>query len=929
MVTDANSVILRVNRAFTEITGYTAEEVLGKTPSLLQSGRHDQDFYREMWQEIKRTGIWQGEVWDRRKNGEIYPKWLTISTVKNEQGIVTHYVGTHLDISAQKSAEAEIRRLNVGLEQRVAERTAELALASARLQQSSALVAAIVDTMVDGLITIDDHGTVETYNKAAEQIFGYSSDEVVGQNISMLMPEPYLSEHDGHLAKYRATGKAHILGISREVMGRGRDGSLFPLELSVNELLLGDKLRFVGTVRDITERKLAESLLQVANEELSAARDVAQAANDAKSVFLATMSHEIRTPMNGVIGMLEMLQQSDLKSHQLEMLDTINESAFSLLDVIEDILDFSKIEAGKLEIESVPISISEVVEKACAMLDTLAVRKDVFLTVFVAPTIPATVIGDATRLRQIVVNLINNAIKFSSGREQPGRVSVRANLAANSGGERILEISVADNGIGMSEELHARLFQAFTQADASTTRQFGGSGLGLAIVHKLVALMNGAIAVVSAPGQGATFTVRLPCISGGTADADANISLAGLRCLVIGDDSGLADDWTTYLLAAGAMVERTADIAAAQGRPKPSGPGPWVWLLDAGATNPEREALRAIVEAVPEHDLRFVIFERGRRQQARRHYDHWAVVVDANALSRQGMLTAVAIAAGRSAEHTGAMEGSSQRMEIAPPAQGYSTRWHLPILVAEDNEINRKVISQQLNLLGFATVIAGDGKEALQLWENGDFALLLTDLNMPNMDGYELSKAIRQAEAEGRHLPIVALTANALTSEEKRCKEAGMDDYLSKPVTLARLQATLKKWLPVIIELDTGEALEFPVSEQLSVLDTGVLANLVGEDPALIEDILKDYQQSAQTLAAEIRAALAKGDMKTVGDCAHKLKSSSRAVGALALGEVCARMDQADRNFVGDGPMSLSFQLAADFETALAAVLGELVKRRK
>ena len=817
------------------------------------------------------------------------------------------------------------RRVQGELESQVAQRTVELNRSNEQLRDSTARITTMFDTVADGIITIDERGTVETFNPAAERLFGYAAAEVIGQNINLLMPEPYRSEHDGYLARYRAGGAARIIGKSVEVTGQHKAGSTFPLELVVSEMRLGEARHFTGVIRDITERrageraarylndavqaipdgftiygpddrlvlcnskyreiyglasidrlegrsfeeilriglangdypaalgredawlaerifahhnpgapfdqllhdgrwvritevrlsdgsiagmraditelKHAEAASQAARATAETARTVAEAANRAKSDFLAAMSHEIRTPMNGVIGMIDVLQQSSLKGHQIEMVDTIRDSAFSLLAIIEDILDFSKIEAGKLEVEQVPTEVAEVVEKACGMLDHLALKKDVDLTLFTDPAIPALVIGDPQRLRQIIINLANNAIKFSSGQGRPGRVAVRAVLAARTTERVVIEICVTDNGIGMDAAAQARLFTAFTQADASTTRRFGGSGLGLTIARNLAELMGGDISVQSTPGQGSAFTLRLPCVAvaeaAGVATGAAPL-LAGLSCLAVGVTDSLSDDLAAYLSAAGALVERVADLAAAGRRDGPAAPGPWIWLIDAGSTPPTPDTLRALLDAHTAQHLRCVIVVgRGKRRLPRQQAGNQQVFeIDANALTRQSVLNAVAIAAGRLPVMRDVAPTGKGHASLAPPARADALRQGRLILVAEDNETNQKVILQQLALLGYAADVAADGQAALERWQSGDYDLLLTDLHMPAMDGYELAMAIREHEAGQRHTPVIALTANALKGEAERCRAAGMDDYLSKPTPLTELRAMLEKWLP-------------------------------------------------------------------------------------------------------------------------------------
>ncbi|MHB9102267.1 MAG: PAS domain S-box protein, partial [Sulfuricella sp.] len=753
----------------------------------------------------------------------------------------------------------------------------------------------------------------------------------------------------------------------------------------------GKLLSYDGVIKDITERKLAEAALRQLNEELEdkvavrtadleQARREADDANRAKSAFLAAMSHEIRTPMNGVIGMIDVLQQSSLKGYQVEMVDLIRESAFSLLDIIDDILDFSKIEAGRLEIESLPMPVADVVEKVCGLLDHLAARKGVELTLFIDPAIPEEVLGDAMRLHQVLLNLANNAIKFSSGQQRPGHVSVRAILAKNglaeSGPDQVtVEFRVADNGIGMNEETQARLFTSFTQADVSTTRRFGGTGLGLAISRNLVELMGGEIAVQSVPGKGSTFTVRLPLTplpakpdSGGKV-----VDLSGLSCLVLGGDEGLVDDLAVYLTCGGALVERAPDMDAARKLIVTFPPGLWLFIIDAGHDAAPVEELRAACRTRPNLDPRFVVVEhghhqpgvephfvvirRGRRRQGRAQTVD-IVTLDGDVMHRQSFLRAVAIAAGRAQEEETPLPGKTEAA-ITKPSREVARRQGRLILVAEDNETNQKVILQQLGLFGYTADVAGDGRAALERWQSSDYALLLSDLHMPKMDGYQLTAAIRAAEVGKRRIPIVALSANALKGEAEHCRAAGMDDYLSKPARLADMKAILEKWLPVAAKSAPafhpplqgegwgGDGLNpiNPLERHTPIppptpplkggenaatasvpVDVSVLKALVGDDPAVIREFLHDFRVSAAKTAAELKAACDNGQAAQAGALAHKLKSSARSVGALALGELCAGIEQAGKA----GQVEALTALLSRFEAEMAAVdeyLGSLLIR--
>jgi PAS domain S-box-containing protein len=585
----------------------------------------------------------------------------------------------------------------------------------------------------------------------------------------------------------------------------------------------GNFAGYIGSAVDITERKQIEDKIHRLNGEmeekviartadLELALSDAKQASRAKSEFLATMSHEIRTPMNGVVGMLDVLQQSSLNGAQLEALNIIHDSAFALLAIIDEILDFSKIEAGKLQIDNVLMCVADVVEGVCETLGPLALKNNVELTLFTDPGIPAQAMGDPGRLRQILLNLTNNAIKFSGGQVRQGKVSVRPLLTESTPEQVMLEFLVTDNGIGMDKATQARLFTPFTQADSSTTRIYGGTGLGLSIARQLVELMGGKITVQSEPGKGSVFSVRLPFkLLPDVKNSDLHVT--GLPCLVAGG------------------TERIAEVITASGK--------------AQAT------------PIPLS-----------REEARRRGDL--------------------------------------------------------ILIAEDNDINQKVILQQLKLLGQTAEVVSNGREALERWQSGAYSLLLTDLHMPEMDGYELTAAIRASEAgtgeSGKpRAPIIAITANAIKGEDDHCLAVGMDDYLSKPVQLANLKAMLEKWLPVEADPIPAE-ITSNVQTASAPVDVNVLKALVGDDDATIRDFLHDFRISAAKIAVELRAACAAENATQAGALAHKLKSSARSVGALALGELCFEMEQAGK---AEDTAALAV-LLPKFEQELASVEGYL-----
>ncbi len=822
----------------------------------------------------------------------------------------------------RNKAEENLLQLNQQLENKVAVRTADLQRANVSLAVKEEEMRSVVEHMVDCVVTTDERGVILSANPVMEKLFGYSHDEMIGQNVSIIVPEPDRSKHDSYMENYCRTGHgqeyvgrpylpgSHGIGLGREVEGVRKDGERIELYLAVSEYFVGGKRHFTGVMRDIREHvRMMKDLKQ--------ARIDAEQASRAKSSFLAAMSHEIRTPMNGVIGMIDVLRQTSLSGYQMEMANLIRDSAYALLSIIEDILDFSKIEAGKLEIEKIPMRLASVVENACGMLAHLALTKGVELTLFIDPGIPENVLGDPLRLRQVLVNIINNAIKFSSAQEKSGKVSVRVLLTESNPDQVVITFQINDNGIGMDKETQDKLFKSFSQGDPSTTRRFGGTGLGLAISHHLAELMDAEITVQSEPQQGSTFMIQMPFkpLPEITVPDSKLDDLSGLTCLILGDDNGMSDDLAIYLKSAGANVEQISDLNTVRQRIQSLAPGLWLVVIDAGQQTPSIEELRAAFTArssaikstvkvksdvlQPDIEPRFIVIKRGRRRQARTE-DIDIVTLDGDVMYRQSLLRAMAIAAGRAEVSMGSAPSDNLlKSGPVPVSREEALRQGKLILVAEDNDINQKVIRQQLNLLGYAGDIANDGREALKRLQDCNYALLLTDLHMPEMDGFELTKAIRSGETSKKHIPIVALTANALKGEREHCLSAGMDDYLSKPVQLEDLRLTLEKYLSgdklaekskstsqLPVQTDVVEAIAVPINVH-------ALEELIGNDPEMIKEMLLDFRGSAERIATELRAAYQAGQFAAVGSLAHKLKSSARSVGALALGELCAEMEQA------------------------------------
>jgi PAS domain S-box-containing protein len=635
------------------------------------------------------------------------------------------------------------------------------------------------------------------------------------------------------------------------------------------------------------ERRVAER-----TAELSRAREAADAANRAKSAFLAAMSHEIRTPMNGVIGMVDVLARTPLNADQVDALSTIRSSAYSLLGILDDVLDFSKIEAGRLELERAPVALPELIESVCAGLQPGASARDVDLDLFTDPTLPALVWGDDTRLRQVLTNLLSNAIKFSAGRkERRGRVAVRGEWAP--GPAPRLALRVIDNGIGMAPETIERVFSSFTQAEASTTRRFGGTGLGLAICKRLVGMMGGGIAVDSHLGAGSAFNVTVPLEPVAGAAPPPLPGLDGLEAVVVGT-SAFADDLARYLRHAGVRVQGAASLDAAARVAAPLEQA--VVIHTSRRLMPEGDALRrAFATAGSARHLRLV------RNAGPCDVDaDGTTTIERNGLRRGALLRAVGVIAGRCSPEV--FHDTTNESAAAPPAApsvAEAREQGRLILIAEDDAVNRKVILRQIGMLGYAAEVAENGEQALRLWRGGRYALLLTDLHMPEMDGYTLAETIRGLElargiAHAHRLPIVALTANAMRGEAQRALAAGIDEHMTKPLQLSKLQAVLERWLaPEAADSSIGELIAHGSTPASTPLDVTVLESLVGDDRGVVSELLEAFRVAARRAADEVKDRAGRGDATGVGAVAHRLKSSSRSVGALALGDLCAEVELA------------------------------------
>jgi two-component system, sensor histidine kinase and response regulator len=744
----------------------------------------------------------------------------------------------------------------------------------------------IVESTFDAFVALDDAGQITDWSTQAESMFGWNRDKAIGKSVSEIFPSDKNGEDTDHNLRALLARKAGRFQERIELTARRRDGHEFPTEAAISSLQLGEKSLFTAFVHDVTKRKKEE-------REKEAAKAAAEEGSRVKSEFLANMSHEIRTPLNGVIGMTDLALETELTREQRDYLDTVKLSADALLSVINSILDFSKIEAGKVDLEAVDFELRDCMESALKTLALRADEKGLELLCDVTTEVPDTVMGDPGRLRQILVNLVGNAIKFTD----QGEVALRVEVERTEGHQVTLHFVVSDTGIGIAPEKAESIFESFAQADTSTTREYGGTGLGLTISKRLVELMGGRIWIESELGVGSHFhfTIQIVRSEAKLSTADGITPpemLAGVKVLVIDDNrtnrrilEGLLKSWGMEPT----VVPGAEEALVALDESKKTGLS--FQLIVTDMHMPKMDGF-GLVERIKQTGgsataTIMMLTSGGHRGDAARCQHLGISAYLLKPVRKMELREAIAKVLGANhgpAVPTPMVTRDSLQEERDPVKM-------LDILLAEDNIVNQKLAVRLLEKRGHKVVVAGNGREALAALTHRSYDLVLMDVQMPEMDGITATTLLREREKlTGAHQVVIAMTALVMKNDRERCLEAGMDGYLAKPIRAPELDEVLESRM---VQQTTLHRTESPVpAPGRSPVNVDELLDRLDGDRVFLSELTELFREDYPRQVSAIHEAIQRNDAHGVKQASHALKGALSNLAASEAREMAANLER-------------------------------------
>lgn len=746
VIADKDGKIEYVNPKFTEVTGYTFDEVKGENPRILKSGHTSDGEYKVLWDTISSGHVWRGVFQNKRKDGSYFWESASITPVKNENDEIINYIAIKEDITARKIAEDALR-------------------------ESEENYHILLDTLPD-FVLLHKNNQIEFINQAALNVIGETLEGLKGKTIFDYVKPEYRALIARNIQR-RVAGE-EVGDYEIELM-TSRGDILYAI-VRAKPVMWKNEMALLAVLIDITERKRFES-------ELRDMIEIADAASRAKSEFLANMSHEIRTPMNGIVGMTDLLIDTTLNDEQREYAEIVRNSADTLLTIINDILDFSKIEAGKMDIHVSEFDVRTLIENTLSLFAHRAHEKGVELGYLMTTDVPDRIEGDSVRIRQILTNLLGNAVKFTNQGEILLHVSIRYENEAP-----LIEFRVIDTGIGISQDKVASIFDAFTQADASSTRKYGGTGLGLSISKQLVDIMGGTIEVESVVGKGSVFCFALPLKMNRSAGIGM-LPFQGLSIVVCDSHSTQRAVFSILAETLGCNVTQVSgndELTRSLHTLSAEGSIPAAVFAEMHDSM-DAQRLFAILQTAGCAGVPLIVLlpgiERSRYSELNAAGVSGYIV---KPLKRQHLYQCLQQCVGKEKTDVHNLQSTEHVHQTAR------------ILVAEDSEVNQFVIKTMLEKIGVVVDCANNGRDALSSFHTGKYNMVFMDIQMPEMDGIEATAAIRAFEREKNleHVPIIALTAHAMKGDRERFLASGMDDYVSKPVTQVELTECVQRWLP-------------------------------------------------------------------------------------------------------------------------------------